>query len=117
MEILNTINQLSWPAAVAILGSVVTFVIGLFGYLRSEKALPKPNVKTEEQIIHARLSTLRDQVAALEGDVKALNAQFEGMVKTVHDHELRDTSDFRALSDKVEKIMQIIVEMLRDGSS
>ena len=117
MEIITTLNQLSWPAAVAILGSVVTFVIGLFGYLRSEKIPPKPNAKTEEQILHARLSTLRDQVAALEGDIKALNAQFDSLTNIVHDHELRDTSDFRALSDKVEKIMQIIVEMLRDGSS
>jgi uncharacterized protein YlxW (UPF0749 family) len=111
MEFITSINQITWPAAFAIVGSVVTIVVGLFGYMRSSKA-KQPDAT---QAVHSRVSNLRDAVADLEGDYKALEARLDAYDRSLHEHEARDVSDFRALSDKVEKIMEIIVEMLRQA--
>lgn len=111
MEITEAINMLTWPAAFAIVGSMVTIVVGLFGYMRNSKTKP---TEPTTQAVHDRVSTLKDQVAEIDGDLKALVARVEGLQTTVQDHERRDVADFRAVSDKVEKIMEIIVEMLRE---
>lgn len=112
MGFLETINQITWPAALAIVGSIVTIVVGLLGYLRSTKPTTvKPN---QTQAIHDRVSGLKDKIAELDGDVKAIVVRLEGIERSISDHEARDVVDFKALSAKVEKIMEIIVEMLRD---
>jgi len=108
MDLITSINMITWPAAFAIVGSMVTIVVGLFGYLRSSKQKLQP--------LHDRVSNLKDVVAKLEGDYKALLARIDAHDRAMSDHEQRDVSDFRALSDKVEKIMEIIVEMLRDDA-
>ena len=108
MDILTSINMITWPAAFAIVGSMVTIVVGLFAHLRNSKQKLQP--------IHDRVSTLKDVVSKLEGDLKAIQARIDAHDRAMSDHELRDVSDFKALSDKVEKIMEIIVEMLRDDA-
>lgn len=116
MEIIESINMLTWPAAAAIVGSVVTIVLGWFGYMRSTKT-----VKVEEpdkaQLLHDRVSNLKDEVASLQGDMKAIKVRIDGIDVKVSDHDARDIEDFKRLSDKVEKIMEIIVEMLRDDAN
>jgi hypothetical protein len=108
MDIITSINMITWPAAFAIVASMVTIVVGLFGYMRASKQKLQP--------LHDRVSNLKDSIASLEGDYKALLARMDAHDRSLSDHELRDVSDFRALSDKVEKIMEIIVEMLRDDA-
>lgn len=113
MDITEAINMITWPAAFAIVGSMVTIVVGLFGYMRNAKNTQTP---TQTQAVHDRVSNLKDQVAIIEGDLKALAARMDAHNRALTDHEARDLSDFKALSDKVEKIMEIIVEMLRDDA-
>lgn len=110
MEILNTINQISWPAATAIVGSVGTIVFGLFHYLRSMKS-KEPN---PAQLVHDRVSNLKDVVSGMDGDTKAILVRIEGIERSLHDHEMRDAADFKSMSDKMDKIMEIIVETLKD---
>ena len=114
MDIITSINMITWPAAFAIVGSMVTIVVGLFGYLRSPKQ--KTSTVPSNQGIYDRVWNLQDSVSALEGHYKALLARMNAQDRSLSDHELRDVSDFRALSDKVEKIMESIVEMLRDDA-
>ena len=122
MEIIESINMLTWPAAAAIVGSVVTIVLGWFGYLRATKT-PKPPVVAppklvdKTQVLHDRVSALKDIVSTLEGDFRVVQTRMNAMDKKVADHELRDLEDFKRLNEKVEKVMEIIVEMLRDGST
>lgn len=116
MGFFETINQITWPASLAIVGSVVTIVVGLLGYLRSGKmqASTKSTSPVQMQAIHDRVSSLKDKVAELDGDIKAMSARLKGIERAISEHEQRDANDFKALTNKVEKIMEIIVEMLRD---
>ena len=108
--IISVINQLSWPAALAIVGSVGTIVFGIFQYLRTMKA----KEANPAQLVHNRVSNLKDVVSGMTGDVKAVLARIEGIEQSLRDHEKRDAADFKAMSDKMDKIMEIIVEMLKD---
>ncbi len=110
MEIISTINQLSWPAALAIVGSVGTIVFGIFHYLRNMKA----KEANPTQLVHDRVSSLKDEVSEITGDVKAIIARMDGFAHSLSDHEKRDADDFKAMSNKMDKIMEIIVEMLKD---
>lgn len=110
MEIISTINQLSWPAALAIVGSVGTIVFGVLQYLRNMKA----KEANPTQLVHDRVSSLKDEVSEITGDVKAIIARMDGFSQSLTDHEQRDAADFKAMSDKMDKIMEIIVEMLKD---
>lgn len=124
MEIISTINEITWPAAAAIIGSVVTAVVGLFGYLRSTKprepsenvpSLKEPTIDLTAELlnIHKRISHVKDAILSIEGDIKVINTRQDGMTTIIYEHEKRDTSDFRSLNDKIDKIMQLIVELLR----
>jgi hypothetical protein len=126
MEKINFITGLTWPAAFTIVGTVVTIVVGLFGYIKScmhqpvvlqpDQAVPSlgqaepPSV----QDIHVRISALKDTVAEIDSDLKVIEIRLSGVKTSLTDHESRDVADFKALSEKVEKIMGIIVEMLKD---
>ena len=110
MEIISVINQLSWPAALAIVGSVGTIVFGIFQYLRTMKA----KEANPAQLVHNRVSNLKDVVSGMTGDVKAVLARIEGIEQSLRDHEKRDAADVKAMSDKMDKIMEIIVEVLKD---
>ena len=65
--------------------------------------------------VHDRVSSLKDVVSDLDGDFKAVLARLDSVERSLTDHEARDAADFKALSDKVDKIMEIIVEMLKDA--
>jgi len=110
MEIISIINQLSWPAALAIVGSVGTIVFGTLQYFRTMKS----KEADPAQLVHNRVSSLKDEVSEITGDVKAIIARMDGFAQSLTDHENRDAADFKAMSNKMDKIMEIIVEMLRD---
>ncbi len=112
MEIVEVINQLNWPGAVAIVGSVVTVVLG---WLRLRTMREKTPEENPAQAVHDRVSSLKDVVSDLDGDFKAVLARLNAVERSLTDHEARDAADFKALSDKVDKIMEIIVEMLKDA--
>lgn len=116
---------LEWPGAVALLGSVIAVVMGLLtlflryfdvrrnnngGNLRS--SLPTPNAEMLK--VHERVSNLRDRIGTLEGEQKVLAAQIENLRKDVIAHDRRDVDDFKTINAKVDKLMEIIVEMLKD---
>ena len=113
---------LSWPDAFAIVGSVVTVVGGLLAfYVAYAKVHSKDNGKLKTQLpspeniqIHERISSLRDRVATLDGEHKVLATQIENLMKQLEDHNLRDVDDFKTINAKVDKLMEIIVEMLKD---
>lgn len=106
---MEIVSQITWPIAFTVVASVVSIVVGLFGYLRSTK-----DKGATVQAVHDRVSILKDQLAALDIKIQVLRAKFEASQQSMTDHEARDIADFKALSDKVEKIMEIIVEMLRE---
>lgn len=118
MELLT----LSWPDAFTIIGSVVTVVGGFLAaymsYLKDKKEnadasksqLPGP----ETVHLHDRISSLKDRLAELEGEQKVLTAQVENLAALVKAHGERDIDDFKDLNTKVDKLMEIIVEMLKD---
>ena len=109
---LELLNSLTWPAALAILGSVVTIVIGLFGYLRSSKAQSQ-NLPEYEKL-HSRINVAVERVAANEGDLKEVRASLRSLQKTIADHEQRDIDDFKLIEAKLDRLMDIVVRILQD---
>jgi len=118
MTIIESINLITWPAAAAIVGSVVTIVVGLFGYIRTTQpsSPSSSSVPTAQQATHDRISSLKDSVSSIEGDIKVLTLRVDVCDRRAEDHNARDVVDFRTLSEKIDKIMGIIVEILRDSN-
>jgi hypothetical protein len=112
-------STLTWPGAFAIVGSVLTVVLGFLGLFATyHKA--SSNGKTKSQLpspenlqIHQRISTLRDRVGTVEAQLLVLNTRIENLVRQCSDHDARDVDDFKTINGKVDKLMEIIVEMLK----
>lgn len=113
---------LSWPDAFAIVGSIVTVVAavlaGYMSYLKDKKEAaeaPKSQLPSQETVhLHDRISSLKDRVAELDSDNRVLKTQIENLAALVKTHSERDIDDFKDLNTKVDKLMEIIVEMLKD---
>jgi hypothetical protein len=52
-------------------------------------------------------------VGELDGEQKVLVVKLENLTKQLEDHNSRDVDDFKVINQKVDKLMEIIVEMLK----
>ena len=132
------LNSLEWPGAFALVGSVVTIITGIFGYLLSIRKKDKPastnphpptpiptpvdqhqtndiqNLYREVQKLHDRVSDIKDRTAYLDGDFRELRGYVKSLQKQLTDHEHRDIEDFRVMQNKIDKLMEIVIQMLQD---
>lgn len=120
---LEVMSGLSWPSAFAIVGSVVTIVIGLFGYLKnkptSTPASPKPSPSiyvTREEIdnLHSRISSAKDVAMENKGELKIMANHLKAIEKQMAEHERRDIADFKLMQQKIDKMMDIVIQILQD---
>lgn len=124
MELVNAINTITWPAAFAIVGSLTTIVVGIFGYLinanriKAQQQAPAlvrtTSLQDDLKLIHSRVSDTKNRTASLEGDVKLLFGKWETLAKQIDDHDSRDIDDFKKLDQKVDKLTEVIMKMLQD---
>ncbi len=115
------LNSLEWPAVFAIVGSVVTIVTGLFGYLIASSRIHKveaPQTKIltpdEYEKLHTRINDAIDRIAMNEGDLKENNSLLRSLQKQVQDHEQRDIDDFKLVEAKIDRLMDIVIRILQD---
>lgn len=115
------LNSLEWPGVFAVVGSVVTIVTGLFGYLLAARRLSKheaPSTKIltpeEYEKLHTRINDLADRIGESEGDIKEIYASLRLTQKLLADHEQRDITDFKLIDAKIERLMDIVVRILQD---
>lgn len=126
-QIPESMLTMSWPAAFAILGSVVTMVVGLFGYLVSARKdstpppqstatkLPPPGVYEKEgRRLHDRISSTKDTVAKLETDVRVLEQKVEALSDRIDTHDERDIKDFQQITAKIERLSDIVFALRSD---
>lgn len=117
MEMLATVT---WPTAFAVVGSIVTIVIGLFGYLRgkdSGKTAPTSPVETlrgEINELRTAITSGREENLITKSEFAVLRSHVDTLQRQLADHERRDIDDFRAVNAKIDKIMDIIVQILQD---
>ncbi len=115
------LNSLEWPAVFAIVGSFVTIVTGLFGYLLSARRQTKNNntsVKIltieEYEKLHTRINDLVSRVGENEGDIKEVQSSLRSLQKQISNHEQRDIDDFKLVEAKLDRLMDIIVRILQE---
>lgn len=113
------LNSLEWPAVFAIVGSIVTIVTGLLGYLLStRKNGSKPQTKIltpdEYEKLHTRINDAITRIAENEGDIKEVMASIRSLQKQIANHEQRDIEDFKFFEAKLERLMDIVVRILQD---
>lgn len=125
---LELLNGLTLNAALAIVGSVVTIVLGVFGYLmkaRSDqnKAMnpsPPPFKAVVERHtleldkIHSRVSSAKDDIATIQSEMRVFENLVRNLEKQLSDHEKRDIEDFKAVNAKSDKLMDILIQVLQD---
>ncbi len=113
---LEFLNSLTWPAVFVTLGSIVTIVVGLFGYLRSAKTQTQISTQTPADLekLHSRINIAVERVAVNEGDLKEVRASLRAALKQIADHEQRDIDDFKMIDTKLDRLMDIIVRILQD---
>ena len=110
---IDLMNSLTWPAVFAIVGSLVTIVTGLFGYLLSSRKQHKPDILSYEKL-HSRINTLMERIVTDEGDLKEIRGSLRTLQKQIGDHEHRDIEDFRLVEAKLDRLMDIVVRILQD---
>lgn len=117
---IELLNSLEWPGVFAVVGSVVTIVTGLFGYLLAARRnnITPPQVKIlspeEYEKLHARINEAVNRIAVDEGDIKEIRASLRAIQKQLHEHEQRDITDFKLVDAKIERLMDIVVRILQD---
>lgn len=114
-------NSLEWPAVFAIVGSFVTIVTGLFGYLLSARRQTKNSNTTtkiltieEYEKLHTRINDLVSRVGESEGDLKEVQSSLRSLQKQISNHEQRDIDDFKLVEAKLDRLMDIIVRILQE---
>lgn len=114
------LNSLEWPAVFAVVGSVVTIVTGLFGYLLSARRQSKLTTTTkvltieEYEKLHTRINDLISRVGETEGDLKELQSSIHSLQKQQSNHEQRDIDDFKLVEAKLDRLMDIVVRILQE---
>ena len=109
--------SLTWQAAFAIVASVVAIVTGLFGYMISARktAAKHKDVPVEDaQLIHTRISELKDRLGQVETDTKVALTSIKALQKQLDDHEERDSRDSERLHDKMDRMTEILMKILTD---
>ncbi len=110
------INSLTWPAAFAIVGSVVTIMVTLLGYLLKVRTAtpPAPTEQTIPQVVHDRISETKDMTQENNKDIGVLQSKMEAIQKEVDSDRSRDERDFNTLNTKYEKLLSIVMKILQD---
>ena len=118
MGAVELINSLTWPAAFAIVGSVVTIMVTLLGYLlKVRTATPTPPTNdgpAYTQLIHDRISETKDLTQENNKEIGVLQSKVEALQKEVDSDRSRDERDFTTLNMKYEKLLSIVMKMLQD---
>ena len=114
------------PEAIAIVGSVVTIVLGLFGYMiktrtngllkqeQSDKDIAPSYMEGQVQSAHDRISEVKDRIVAVEGDVKLTVTKLEAVRTAMREHQARDDQDHEMFEKKLDKLMDILIKILTD---
>jgi len=102
--ILHTLTTLTWEAAFALVGSTVAIVTGILGYLLK--------VRSDRQ----RPGRVKDPLSGFHADLKVALSNMAAIGKQLDDHEHRDEHDFEQVNKKIDKITEILLKILTDGS-
>jgi hypothetical protein len=116
---------IDWPTSFAIVGSVVTIVLGWFGYISKGAAKapvepapvlvdPLDQLAKRVYLIQAQFDSHKDSLAGLQGDIRELRVMVDNIVAQVTEHERRDIEDFRAINAKIDKLQDVMIRMLQD---
>ncbi len=118
MELLNSLTA---EAVIAILGSLVTITVGALALtkaIRGSKPAdtnPVPSTTNEEiDQIHARISAAKDVATENKGELRVVANQLEALSKRMEEHERRDIADFKVMQQKIDKVMDIVIQILQD---
>ena len=106
------LHSLEWPAAFAIVGSIVTIVTGLLGFWHRRGRTPST---VELQIISPEEhQDFLDRFDNIEEDLRSIHATLKSHQKQMQCHEQRDIEDFKTVDAKIDRLMDIIVRILED---
>ena len=121
---------LTIPEAIAVVGSVVTVVLGVFGYLLKTRNAPAKDrttttptsyLETQVQGAHDRISEVKDRVTTAEGDIKLTVNKLEAIRQTLLDHQVHfnhshdaNDKDHEMFQKKMDKMMDILIKILTD---
>lgn len=130
---MEEVTALSWPAAIAIIGSVATIIISIFGYLLKVRNGTTSNqvgdtsstreyqVRKEDTARAEALSTLLEQVSEVKllvmtdnKEIGILKTEVNSIRKTLSDQETRSQRDFESAFGKIDKLYDIVMKILQD---
>jgi hypothetical protein len=114
------LESLTWQAAFAIVASVVTITIGVFGYLIKVKS--KNNIKQEAKSledkalerIKADNVEIKERLVVIESEIKLLVQHGKNTNRRIDDHEEQDRREFTHLENKIDKLTDILMRILSD---
>jgi hypothetical protein len=121
---LELLNSLTAEAVIAILGSLVTITLGaiaLAKQLSSTKPSPinppssLPKVQREEiDQLHRRISAAKEVAIENKGELRVMVSQIDALSQRMEEHERRDIRDFKIMESKIDKMMDIVIQILQD---
>lgn len=127
---LEVLNSLTPEAVIAILGSLVTITLGVLALAKQLKNNKSPESSTppeptpdsdlaklrkqEVDQIHSRISSAKDIAMENKGELRVLASHLEALSHRMEEHERRDIEDFKVVQQKIDKVMDIVIQILQD---
>lgn len=125
---LELLNSLTWEAVFTIFGSLIAFIVGITAIaktLNNKPASPPPVTTTPDSALaslrkeeldqlHSRISAAKDVAMENKGEVRVLTNLVKTMEKQIQEHDRRDIEDFKVMQQKIDKVMDIVIQILQD---
>lgn len=102
-------DPITWPVAISIIGGVAVACVTFFGFIR--QAFKKETPWKDP------LDKLNSAVVRLETELKSLNEKLGDVQDSVDDQEARYIRDFDRMHERLEKVTDLMIDILRVDNS
>lgn len=110
MEEIQTFG--SWPAAFAIVASVVAIVTGVVNFLRrSNQSIEDVKQQSDISNLELKYTTIKERLATARTEINHLRQDLKFVQKHLKSHEDHAIKDFDRINQKIDKITDLIIEL------
>ena len=102
-------DPITWPVAISIIGGIAVACVTFVGFL---KQVFKKDTSWKDPI-----DNLNKTVVMLETEVKSLSSKVKDVQNSVADQEGRYVRDLDRIHERLEKVTDLMIDMLRDDGS
>lgn len=103
----------SWPAAFAIVASVVAIVTGLVNFLRrTDRSIEDIKQQSDISALDLKYTSVKEHLTVAKNEIVRLRDDLKYVQRHLKSHEDHAIRDFDRINKKIDKITDLIIELL-----